>query len=166
MSTTSTAAKQDNLPKDSITIGDNVTAEFTLIKGVDCPPIAEETSATHTCLSTEFEKCQVFDDNQFKRLKELQEKFQTIEDKSWYETIDKDERRQTINAVLAFADKCKTNFDNVSSPLSHGQYIETFAGPWPSHQYHGQGFRNTCLGGKLEKELRTHVPQVKSGTMG
>jgi hypothetical protein len=143
MSNTSTAANQDNLPKDSNTIGENVTAEFTLVKGLDCPPAAEETPVTHTCISAEYGHCQVFDDNQFRRLKELQEKFQTIEDKSWYETIDKDERRQTINAVLAFAEDCQTSFDTVSSALSHGQYIETCTGPWPSHQYHGQGFRNT-----------------------
>jgi hypothetical protein len=100
MSTTSTAANQDNFPKDanqvnlpknSNTISDNATAEFTLIEGLDCPPAAEETPVTHTCISAEYQNCQVFDDSQFKHLKELQEKFQTIEDKSWYETIDKDE---------------------------------------------------------------------------
>jgi len=142
MSTTSTAANQDDLLKDSNTISDNVTAEFNLIKEVDCPPAAEETPVTHTCISAEYENCKVFDDCQVERLKEFEKQFKVIEGPSWYESIDVTKRRQAIDAVTAFAEECKTKFEDVSPPLAYGKYIETCTGSWPSHQYHGGGLWN------------------------
>ena len=157
MSTTSTTANQEHLLKDSNTISDNTTAEFTLIKEVDCPPAAEETRLTHTCISTEYENCKVFDDCQVERLEELKKQFDVIEGLSWYESVDVTKRRQAIDAVTAFAEECKTKFEDVSPPLVCGQYIEPCTDPWPSHQYHGGGLWNACLGGKLQEELRTHL---------
>ena len=130
MSTTSTAANQDDLLKDSNTISDNVTAEFTLIEGVDCPPAAEETPVTHTCISAEYENCKVFDDSQVKRLKTLQEWFVVTERHSYEKPVNRTERREALDSVDIYTRACKTSFEKVSSPHGLCQEADAYAGPW------------------------------------
>jgi hypothetical protein len=160
MSTMSTTANQDNLPKDSDTISDNVIAEFTLIEGVDCPPAAEETPVTHTCISKEYESCQVFNKAQINRLGKLEKWFEVTERHSYDKPVDRTERREALYSVAGYIEHCKASFEKVSSPPSHGQYAEACADPRWCQQYFGGGCGNSQISPKLCYKQHTHIQHV------